>query len=174
MAKEYKVGERYYLPVTVKDGIGTSYNYPVVLEFVDCEGRDTTDTICIANEPDLLLTADEIIDAKIGRTRFEEIKKRYDSDVAELGGEIKTLKYENERLSKQNEELGAKADDLEAELQNAKAAIDRWREIENHNTRYIDKQTQATNRKDKEIEILIDRITKLEAELAEEREKKNG
>lgn len=33
---------------------------------------------------------------------------------------------------------------------------------------------QAINRKDKEIEILIDRITKLEAELAEEREKNNG
>ena len=165
MAENYKEGDKYYLPVVV-DEIDEAADYALNLRFID--GR-SGDYVRVMDKPNLLLTADEIADAK-----YEEIKKRYECDVVELGGEIKTLKFENERLSKQNEELGTKVDDLEADLQNAKAAIDRWREIENHNTSYIDKQTQAINRKDKEIEILIDRITKLEAELAEEREKHNG
>ena len=168
MAENYKEGDKYYLPVLV-DKIDTDFEFPVKLWFND---GDTGDNADIKDNPNLLLAADEIADAK-----YEEIKKRYEralNDVVKLSGEIKTLKFENERLSKQNGELGTKADDLEAELQNAKAAIDRWREIENHNTSYIDKQTQATNRKNKEIEILIDRITKLEAELTEEREKHNG
>lgn len=161
MAKEYKIGEKYYLPVTVKDGIGTSYNYPVVLEFVDCEGRDTTDTICIANEPDLLLTADEIIDEKIGRTRFEEIKKRYDSDVAELGGEIKTLKYENERLSKQNEELGAKVDELEAKLEDARHVNDYAVETAQNKENLIKEQRELMKKYSVVIDVLIDKITAL-------------
>ena len=157
MAKEYKVGERYYLPVTVKS-ICPGYKYPIELMFIDSNYGDTDDEISVADEPDLLLTSDEIA-TDINTERAEVME---------------TLGKQNLELSKQNEELGTKVDDLEAELNNAKAAIDRWREIENHNTSYIDKQTRASNRKDKEIEILIDRITKLEAELAEERERKNG
>lgn len=96
MAKEYKVGERYYLPVTVKDGIGTSYSYPIVLEFVDCEGRDTTDTICIADDPGLLLTAGEIA-TDINTERAEVME---------------SLGKQNLELSKQNEELSARVEEL--------------------------------------------------------------
>lgn len=157
MAENYEVGKTYYMPVRVYGVMDSTYTYPVRIEFeigngcMDGKGA-------VKSDPGLLFTAYEV----------------YLCNVTALKEEITTLKSENARLSKQNEELGTKADDLEAELQNAKAAIDRWREIENHNTSYIDKQTQAINRKDKEIEILIDRITKLEAELAEEREKNNG
>ena len=151
MAKKYTVGDRYYLPVTVSAVVNTFIN------LVSFDGVNDYH-LMINDMPDLLLTADEIA-TDINTERAEVME---------------TLGKQNLELSKQNEELGTKVDDLEAELNNAKAAIDRWREIENHNTSYIDKQTRASNRKDKEIEILIDRITKLEAELAEERERKNG
>ena len=173
MAKNYEKGDKYYLPVVV-DEIVYGDNYPVKLTFLDGGGGDS---VGIADEPGLLLTADEIIiqAQDNDKARYEELRKLYERDVTKLGGEIKTLRYENERLSKQNEELGAKVDDLEADLQNAKAAIDHYHEVEHRRVGYTDRQTQAINRKDKEIEILIDRITKLEAELAEERErKKNG
>ena len=96
MAKEYKVGEKYYLPVTVKESIGTNYKYPIALEFVDCEGYDTTDTICIAGEPDLLLTADEIA-----------------TDInAERAEIMESFGKQSLELSKQNEELSARVEEL--------------------------------------------------------------
>ena len=155
MAKKYTVGDRYYLPVTVSDVVNTF----IKLAYLDGVNNDS---LMINDMPDLLLTAEEIA-ANVHYRRNRERDNR-----------LEELERENQELKNENGKLTAKVDDLEAGLQNAKAAIDRWREIENHNTSYIDKQTQAINRKDKEIEILIDRITKLEAELAEEREKHNG
>ena len=157
MAKEYVEGEKYYLPVLVSDAVDK--DYPVKLEYLD---GGNNGYLTIRDKPDLLLTAEEIA-ANVHYRRNRERDNR-----------LEELERENQELKNENGKLTAKVDDLEADLQNAKATIDRWREIENHNTSYIDKQTQAINRKDKEIEILIDRITKLEAELAEEREKHNG
>jgi hypothetical protein len=96
MATEYKVGEKYYLPVVVEKINTENVGYRVNLVFLDGGGDDY---VKIMDKPGLLLTSDEIIDANI---------------------------------------------------------------------------PQAINRKDKEIEILIDKITKLEAELTEERKKNNG
>ena len=124
MAKEYKVGERYYLPVTVKDGIGTSYNYPIVLEFVDCEGRDTTDTICIADEPDLLMTAEDIV-AVINTERDDalaELKARN----AELEALLKEVMATRDEAIKQNNELIAENDKLKADRNNWKEAAQRY------------------------------------------------
>lgn len=161
MAKNYGVGEKYYLPVTVKE-INPGYQFPIDLEFTDCDGRDTTDSVRITDDPDLLLTAEEIAaDIHFRKNREKEAR-------------LEELERENQELKSENDKLTAKVDDLEADLQNAKAAIDNYHEVEHRRAGYTDKQTQAINRKDKEIEILIDRITKLEAELAEEREKHNG
>jgi len=156
MAKNYEVGEKYYLPVKVYEVVNT--NYGVKISFEDGAGEDTT-RIC--DMPDVLLTAEEIIDAKIGRTRFEEIKERYERDVVELGGEIKTLKYENERISKQNEELGAKVDELEAELNNAKALNEFAVKTEQNREKLIAEQRELMKKYSLVIDVLIDKIVAL-------------
>lgn len=58
MAKEYKVGENYYLPVSVSHVYDGDHSYPISIVFNN--GVSTSTTI-IADEPDLLLTAEEII-----------------------------------------------------------------------------------------------------------------
>ena len=95
MAKEYKVGERYYLPVIIKS-ICPGYKYPVGIEFVDSDGYDTTKETTVGNEPDLLLTADEI--ATTINTERAEI--------------MESLGKQNLELSKQNEELSARVEEL--------------------------------------------------------------
>ena len=96
MAKEYKVGERYYLPVTVQSILDGGYKYPVGIEFVDSDGYDTTEETAIGNEPNLLLTAGEIA-TDINTERAEVME---------------TLAKQNLELSKQNEELSARVEEL--------------------------------------------------------------
>ena len=96
MAKEYKVGERYYLPVTVQSILDCGCKYPVGIEFVDSDGYNTTEETAVGNEPDLLLTADEIA-----------------TDINTERAEImEGLGKQNLELSKQNEELSARVEEL--------------------------------------------------------------
>ena len=82
MAKEYKVGERYYLPVRVMEIMDDTYAYPVRIEFEN--GNGCMDGMnAIKSDPSLLLTAYEV----------------YACQVTALKDEIATLKSENERLS---------------------------------------------------------------------------
>jgi len=100
MAKEYKVGEKYYLPVTVEKV--TDGNYGVTIGFDDGAGEDTT---LIGNDPDLLLTADEITEKRLGRAfsecypTFEELKAK----VAENANTISRLSANKVALT---EEVG--------------------------------------------------------------------
>ena len=145
MAKEYKVGERYYLPVTVKSILDGGYKYPVGIEFVDSDGYDTTEETAVGNEPDLLLTADEVCECQ----------------VTALKDEIATLKSENARLSKQNEELGAKVDDLEADLQNARHVNEYAVETAQNKENLIAEQRELIKKYSAVIDILIDKIVAL-------------
>lgn len=95
MAKEYKVGERYYLPVTVKS-ICPGYKYPVELGFIVSNLFDTDDTLTVADEADVLLTSDEI--ATTINTERAEV--------------MENLGNHNLELSKQNEELSARVEEL--------------------------------------------------------------
>jgi hypothetical protein len=92
MAKEYKEGEKYYLPVVV-DEVLYEGKYPVKLTFVDGGGGDS---VGIADEPNLLLTADEIA-TDINTERAEVMEN---------------LGNHNLELSKQNEELSARVEEL--------------------------------------------------------------
>ena len=145
MAKEYKAGERYYLPVTVKSILDGGYKYPVGIEFVDSEGYETTEETAIANEPDLLLTGYEV----------------YECQVTALKDEIATLKSENERLSKQNEELGTKVDDLEAGINNATRIADNAVETAQNKEKLIAEQRELMKKYSVVIDVLIDKITAL-------------
>ena len=151
MAENYKEGDKYYLPVLV-DKIDTDYEFPVKLWFND---GDTGDHADIKDTPNLLLTADEIADAK-----YEEIKKRYEralNDVGEMGSKIKELKThddeleaENEGLYKRNEELSAKVGELVRTSRTSEKRIDDYME---ERRRYI-----------MNIRLLLDKIAELEGE----------
>ena len=92
MAKEYKEGEKYYLPVVVDEVIYEG-KYPIKLTFLDGGGSDS---IGIADEPGLLLTAGEIA-----------------TDINTERAEImESLGKQNLELSKQNEELSARVEEL--------------------------------------------------------------
>ena len=89
MAKEYKVGERYYLPVTVSDVVNTF----IKLAYLDGVNNDS---FMINDMPDLLLTAGEIAN-DINTERAEVME---------------SLGKQNLELSKQNEELSARVEEL--------------------------------------------------------------
>ncbi len=117
MAKEYKVGERYYLPVAISS-IDPGYQYPIELVFVDCGGRDTTDTVLISDEPDLLLTAEEIYASRKMADEIDHIedmldygRQKYD-EIAELKAKVAKLEAENATLA--------------AELEKEKANTNVW------------------------------------------------
>jgi hypothetical protein len=58
MAKEYKDGEKYYLPVTVFTTNARS-NYPIGVQYV-FTGNGSKGAMYLSDDPDLLLTAEEV------------------------------------------------------------------------------------------------------------------
>ena len=94
MAENYEVGRTYYLPVKVYEVMDDTYTYPVRFEFE--KGNGTTTANAIKNNPNLLLTADDI--ATTINTERAEI--------------MESLGKQNLELSKQNEELSARVEEL--------------------------------------------------------------
>lgn len=93
MAKEYKVGERYYLPVRVMEIMDDTYTYPVRIEFENgngCMGGMNA----IKSNPDLLLNAEEV--AGLLKTKADAMTVTADS-----------LQKENEELKEKIAELTA-------------------------------------------------------------------
>ena len=112
MAKEYKRGEKYYLPVTISS-IAPGYQYPIELMFADCDERDTTDTVRIADEPELLLTAEDI--AMVVNTENEDSLAELKSRNAELEALLKEVMATRDEAIKQNDELITENKKLKAE-----------------------------------------------------------
>jgi cell division protein FtsB len=148
MAKNYEVGEKYYLPVTVKE-INPGYQYPIDLEFTDCDSRDTTDEIRITDDPDLLLTAEEIA-ADIHFRKNREKEARFEE-----------LERENQELKNENGKLTAKVDDLEAELTNARHVNEYAVETAQNKEKLIAEQRELIKKYGMVIDILLDKITAL-------------
>ena len=148
MAKNYGVGEKYYLPVTVKE-INPGYQYPIDLEFTDCDSRDTTDEIRITDDPDLLLTAEEIA-ADIHFRKNREKEARFEE-----------LEKENQELKDENGKLTAKVDELETELNNAKGLNEFAVKTEQTREKLIAEQREIMKKYNVVIDILIDKIVAL-------------
>lgn len=116
MAKEYKEGDRYYLPVCVNE-IDSGYLYSVRIAFNNGDGNNEGHN-AIKNEPDLLLTAEEITEKRLGRAfsecypTFEELKAK----VAKLEAENDKLKAERDNLRSQVGKNLAEIQDLNAEV----------------------------------------------------------
>lgn len=148
MAEKYEVGEKYYLPVTISS-INPGYQYPIELVFDDCDGRDTTDTARIADEPDLLLTASEIaanFRCKVNREKEEHFKE---------------LERENQELKGENGKLTAKVDDLEVELENARSVNEFAVKTEQTSKKIIEEQRGLIKKYGMVIDILLDKIAAL-------------
>ena len=144
MAKNYGVGEKYYLPVTVKE-INPGYQYPIDLEFTDCDGRDTTDTVRIADEPDLLLTAEDI--AAVINTERDDALAELKSRNAELEALLKEVMATRDEAIQQNNELIAENDKLKADRNNWKEAAQRYHD----NAKVADKATEELRKENKDL-----------------------
>lgn len=164
MAKEYKVGEKYYLPVTVEEVVNT--NHGVKIGFEDGAGKDTT-RIC--DEPDILLTEYEIASKVRYRRNIEQ-----ENRLAELEAENDLLKANKAALSEKNDELETTVSELSVLVDKLRREMaqreELWGNVSNNN----DIAKVNLNRLCKQREVLTDRIIALEAELEEEREKHNG
>ena len=168
MAENYKVGEKYFLPVTVYvDRSDEGGDFPIGIKYFDGKA-DIRDYI--QDESGVLMTVGEIIDANIiqardnDKTGYEELKKRYEgvlNNATEMSDEIKVLKSENERLSKQNEELGTKVNDLEVALNNARRVNDYAVETAQNKEKLIGEQRELIKKYGMVIDILLDKITAL-------------
>jgi predicted RNase H-like nuclease (RuvC/YqgF family) len=144
MAKNYEVGEKYYLPVKVYEVVNT--NYGVKISFEDGAGEDTT-RIC--DMPDVLLTASEIA-AKVRYRRNVEQENRFEE-----------LERENQELKEENGKLTANVDALEAELNNAKALNEFAVKTEQTREKLIAEQRELMKKYSLVIDVLIDKITAL-------------
>ena len=123
MAKEYKAGDRYYLPVCVNE-IDSGYLYPVRIVFNNGDGNNEGHN-AIKNEPDLLLTATEIAENGLGR-RCGECLPMYDEVVAErdnLKADLATQKEVNEELKAWYEEANKTASEAAEANDELKAKI---------------------------------------------------
>ena len=153
MAKEYKVGEKYYLPVTINN-IYAGHNYPICIEFVDSNGRDTSDTICIADDPDLLLTAEDI--ALVINTERDEALAELKSRNAELEALLKEVMATRDEAIKQNNELIA-------DRNNWKEAAQRYHD----NAKVADAAADELRKENKELKSKVaenaDTISRLSA-----------
>lgn len=89
MAKEYKVGEKYYLPVTVERIVEGEFG--VTLSYAD---GDEGDTALIWNAPDLLLTAEDIIakSGLVGKSTYDEYTEKAERRIRELEAECEKWK----------------------------------------------------------------------------------
>ena len=121
MAKEYKRGEKYYLPVTISS-IVPGYQYPIELMFVDCDGRDTTDSVRIADEPELLLTAEDI--AMVINTERDDALAELKARNAELEALLKEVMATRDEAIRQNDELIAENERLKSDCNDWKDAAD--------------------------------------------------
>jgi len=144
MAKNYEVGEKYYLPVKVEEVVNT--NYGVKISFEDGAGEDTT-RIC--DMPDVLLTAYEIAS-----------KVRYRRNV-EQENRLEELERENKELKDENGKLTAKVNDLEIELKGAKGVNEYAVETVQNKENLIAEQRELMKKYSVVIDILIDKITAL-------------
>ena len=145
MAKEYKKGDKYYLPVIV-DEIVYGDNYPVKLTFLDGGGGDS---VGIADKPNLLLTATEIAE----NVHFRRNRER-DNRLEELEKKNLELKAENEKLS-------AKVDNLETELNSARSVNEFAVKTEQTREKLIGEQRELIRKYGMVIDILLDKITAL-------------
>ena len=145
MAKEYKKGDKYYLPVIV-DEILYEGKYPVKLTFLDGGGGDS---VGIADEPNLLLTATEIAE----NVHFRRNRER-DNRLEELEKKNLELKAENEKLS-------AKVDNLETELNSARSVNEFAVKTEQTREKLIGEQRELIRKYGMVIDILLDKITAL-------------
>ena len=128
MAKEYKRGEKYYLPVTISS-IAPGYQYPIELMFDDCDERDTTDTVRIADEPDLLLTAEDI--AMVINTERDDALAELKSRNAELEALLKEVMATRDEAIRQNDELIAENKKLKDGADKLKdTLVDRTKDVQ--------------------------------------------
>lgn len=103
----YEVGKQYYIPASVVSNQKRSEDdrYPITVSFLYSNKK--TQFFTFADEPDLLLTAEEVYASRQMADEIGHIEDMLDYGRQKYD-EIATLKSENERLSKQNEELGAR------------------------------------------------------------------
>lgn len=175
MAENYEVGKSYYLPVKVFEVMDDTYTYPARIEFENgngcMDGRGA-----IKNEPNLLLTAEEIYANRqmadkiehltdmmdYGRKKYDEIEELKSSN-AELEALLKEVMATRDEAIKQNNELIAENNKL-------KADCDEWKDTAYERLNAI--QTLSTERNkvmasNAELKEWYDEANKTASEAAE-------
>lgn len=123
MAKEYKVGEKYYLPVTVFIDRGEGDDFPIGIEFFDGKQgvRDS-----LRNKPDLLLTAEEIIsNILLDNNNYMTLPSRT-LVVSEEETRIKTLTDKIATLTDERDGARKQADIFQEEIKKLTAERDKF------------------------------------------------
>ncbi len=119
MAKEYKVGEKYYLPVEVIGIKNGDYMFPVEFKFYDGD-ECYTESMC--NKPDILLTAEEVYASRKMADEIDHIedmldygRQKYD-EIAELKAKVAKLEAENAEWKHNEQAYHEATEKLKAEL----------------------------------------------------------
>ena len=122
MAKEYKVGEKYYLPVEVI-GIKSDCLFPVEFKFYDGD-ECYTESMC--DKPDILLTAEEIIsNILLDNNNFMTMPSK-NVVVSEEEMRIKTLTEKIATLTDERDGARKQADIFQEEIKKITADCDKF------------------------------------------------
>ena len=148
MAKEYKAGNKYYLPVII-DNVERR---DVEFAFVDGASGDSA---TIVNKPGLLLTAEEI--ATDINTERDDALAELKSRNAELEALLKEVMATRDEAIKQNNELIAENDKLKADRNNWKEAAQRYHD----NAKVADAAADNLRKENRELKA---KVTELNVE----------
>jgi chromosome segregation ATPase len=129
MVKEYAVGEKYYLPVRVREIMDDTYTYPVRIGFENgngcMDGKNAVKGI-----PGILLTAEDIATAI--NTENEDALAELKSRNAELEALLKEVMATRDEAIRQNDELIAENSKLKSDCNDWKdTADDRIVDVQN-------------------------------------------
>jgi chromosome segregation ATPase len=162
MAENYKVGERYYVPVMVTkvEKASEGDRYPITASFLFTKKKTAFNTF--ANEPDLLLTAEEV--AGLLKTKADVMTVTADSlqkENEKLEAELTELEKKNLELENENGKLTAKVNNLQTDCEQYRQSNVALRRTVDALTASEDKNTHRAMLMDSLIEILLEKIEEM-------------
>lgn len=167
MAKNYKVWEKYYLPVGVNE-IDNGYLYPVRVVFNNGNGTNEGHN-AIKNMPDLLLTAEEVIKENYplwdGVNQMDRITA-LEAANASLKESLHEASEENLANDEALAQMSVKKAELEAENEKLKQQLADANELLSDAQAKVKELTEADCMRLQEFKPIIEERDRLKAEVA--------
>jgi HSP20 family molecular chaperone IbpA len=158
MAKEFKVGDKCYLPVEITD-TNFGRDFPVQFRYFDGEDHYTES---VAYKEGVLLTAEDVVSKyKTKADAMEVVSDSLQGENEKLEAELAELEKKNLELENENGKLTAKVNNLQTDCEQYKQSNAALRRTVDALTASEDKNTHRAMLMDSLIEILLEKIEEM-------------